>query len=333
MKRKKIFSIHLPSLLLLLSVWGCSQGLDLDRSGDLVPKTADEDSTVSRIQVGGAWLHSEAYGAIDSPLVVAIHGGPGSDYRYMLNCKELADDGYRVAFYDQRGSGLSQRFDAESYDLDIMIEELKGVIAHYRVAPSQKVCLFGHSWGGMLAAALVNKYPNEVDGLIVAEPGGFLWEDVMAYVSTSRSYALSGEKINDFLQTDRTISPAKDNQAALDYKWMLFTSSEDPSYVGNAGDGPVGMWRMGAIINMALFEYGNTEGFDVTQNLGSFGKEVLFIYSENNPSYGLAHAEKVSSAFNSVELWMCPDAGHDMIAFSGPWQATRSKMLQYLQTL
>ncbi len=50
-------------------------------------------------------LHSEAYGHPDSTIIVCIHGGPGGDYRYMLNFKDLADYGYRVVFYDQIGSG------------------------------------------------------------------------------------------------------------------------------------------------------------------------------------------------------------------------------------
>ena len=107
------------------------------------------------ITVNGAMLHSEAFGPPDSTMVVCIHGGPGADYRYMLNAQDLADAGYRVVFYDQRGSGLSQRFPRKSYTdlgvgaVDLMYDELSGVIAHYRTHPDQKVFLLGHSWGAI----------------------------------------------------------------------------------------------------------------------------------------------------------------------------------------
>ena len=96
------------------------------------------------ITVNGVMLHSEAFGHPDSTMIVCIHGGPGGDYRYMLNFKDLADYGYRVVFYDQRGSGLSQRFSKKSYTslglgaIDLIYNELSGVIAHYRTQPKSK---------------------------------------------------------------------------------------------------------------------------------------------------------------------------------------------------
>ncbi len=61
-------------------------------------------------------------------------------------------------FYDQRGSGLSQRFSRQSYlslgaeVMELMYDELHAVIAYYRKKPEQKVVLLGHSWGAMLAS-------------------------------------------------------------------------------------------------------------------------------------------------------------------------------------
>ena len=117
-------------------------------------------------------LHSEAFGHPDSTMIVCIHGGPGGDYRYLLNCKDLTDHGYRVIFYDQRGSGLSQRFPKEYYTelgsgaLDLLYDELSGVIAHYRTSLNQKVFLIGHSWGAMLATAYAGKHPDAIQGLV-----------------------------------------------------------------------------------------------------------------------------------------------------------------------
>lgn len=60
---------------------------------------------------------------------------PGASYKYLLNCKSLADKGYRVVFYDQIGSGLSQRFPYEYYTKfqadavnKVFYDELRGVI-------------------------------------------------------------------------------------------------------------------------------------------------------------------------------------------------------------
>lgn len=40
-----------------------------------------------------------------------------------------------------------------------------------QVSPERPVSLFGHGWGGMLAAAYAGKTPEKIDQLILAEPG------------------------------------------------------------------------------------------------------------------------------------------------------------------
>ena len=73
------------SLAALLSL-SCNDGV-IDEPGNLVPRTVDQDPSIPSITVNGAMLHSEAFGPADGSMVVCIHGGPGGDYRYMLNCQ------------------------------------------------------------------------------------------------------------------------------------------------------------------------------------------------------------------------------------------------------
>src|SRR5262245_42590754 len=91
---------------------GC---LDPGEPGNLVPRTVIEDPSLPQIQVNGTHLHAEAFGDPAAPTVIALHGGPGADYRSMLKLKALADEGYRVVFFDNRGAGLSQRHDSDTY--------------------------------------------------------------------------------------------------------------------------------------------------------------------------------------------------------------------------
>lgn len=199
--------ISVLALLMLLPV-SCNS-YSIEEPGKLVPKTVDQEPSLPSITVNGAMLHAEAFGSPDSTMVVCIHGGPGADYRGLLNCKDLADYGYRVVLYDQRGSGLSQRFSEKSYTdlglgvLDLLYDELSGVIDHYRTNPAQKVFLLGHSWGGILATAYAGKYPNAIQGLIVAEPGGLIWDDITTYVEESLTIDFLSEVTNDATYRDQ----------------------------------------------------------------------------------------------------------------------------------
>jgi proline iminopeptidase len=321
------------ALLAALVLPQCTKERHIGDAGNLVPLTADQDPSVASIAVNGAQLHAEAFGPADSALIVVIHGGPGSDYRHLLNCKAFADHGYRVVFYDQRGSGLSQRFPAASYSVQVMLDELSGVIAHYRTRPDQPVFLLGHSWGAMLAAAYINSYPDAVDGVVLGEPGGLVWNDVTDYVKRSRTIVMTKELANDLLYQDQFLTGRDDEHAVLDYKYAIMSAGDgDPDNpTGNEAGLP--FWRSGAVINQALFEIGNDEEPDWTTNLQQFDTRVLFIYSENNEAYGLAHAQKVSSAFNNVELFMTPDSGHDMLSFPTGWSHAFPKMLDYFNDL
>ena len=145
----KPFLLKVTFLLLVISQFSCTE-IDPNEPGALVPKTVDQDATLPSISVNGTMLHSETFGNPNNSMVVFLHGGPGADYRNGLNVKQLADNGYFVVFYDQRGAGLSKRHDKNSYSLQLILDDLNAVIEHYKTAPNQKVFLFGHSWGGML---------------------------------------------------------------------------------------------------------------------------------------------------------------------------------------
>jgi proline iminopeptidase len=64
---------------------GCEKELKTTDPGNLVPRTVDQDPSLPSIIVNGTQLHTEAFGNPADPMVVFLHGGPGSDYRNALN--------------------------------------------------------------------------------------------------------------------------------------------------------------------------------------------------------------------------------------------------------
>lgn len=302
------------SLVVYMCVSLCScDTYELDEPGLLLPLTVSEDPDLPSIAVNGTVLHSQAFGNPTNPMMVCVHGGPGADYRGILNFKDLADDGYYVIFYDQRGSGLSMRHPANHYDgqtVQFFIDDLSAVIDHYKTSNDQKLILAGHSWGAMLATAFVNKYPGEADGLILAEPGGFTWPQTEAYIQRSLQLKPFSETTNDLLYFDQIITGS--DHETLDYKLTLFLSGQ------NTGDISLPpFWRPGAVISNWAQKYAvdNPEDLDFTSQLSQYNQKILFAYSENNDSYGKTHAELVSSAYPNVQLEEIKDCGHEIIHF------------------
>jgi len=315
-----------------MAMLGCSKGeLDPKKPGNLVPKTAELDASIPQIAVNGTLLHAETFGNPTDPMVVFLHGGPGSDYRNGLNAKDLANHEYFVVFYDQRGSGLSKRHPKNSFDLDVMLEDLRSVINHYRNSPSQKVYLLGHSWGAMLTAAYINKYPDAVNGAVLAEPGGLNKAAFDEYSKKSRKLKLFDEVTNDVLYPDQFLTGNENDHAILDYKLAL--ASQYTFAPGNAEgvEGPSPFWRNGAAMLKKLMEIAEKDGFDFTTNLHRFTTKVLFLYSENNTTYGETFARKEAAYFPNAQVSKVAGTGHEMFYFK--WDNVKSWVLPYLDSL
>lgn len=204
--------------LLALSLWACETDRSTTTEGNLVPLTVEENPSLPSIAVNGTQLHAETFGNPAHPMLVFLHGGPGGDYLNGMKIKSLAEDGYHVIFYDQRGSGLSKRHDKETYSIQLMIDDLTAVIEHYRSSTDQKIYLFGHSWGAMLTAAYINAYPDQIDGAIFAEAGGFNKELLDEYGAASRNFQLLTEVANDIFYMDQFVTGGENDHAILDYK-------------------------------------------------------------------------------------------------------------------
>ncbi|MCW2849112.1 MAG: Pimeloyl-ACP methyl ester carboxylesterase [Marmoricola sp.] len=89
--------------------------------------------------------------------VVFVHG-----YALNLDCwhfqREAFRGSHRMAFYDQRSHGRSERSDREHANIDQLGDDLADVIA--TLAPTGDVILVGHSMGGMSIIAFAERHPE-----------------------------------------------------------------------------------------------------------------------------------------------------------------------------
>lgn len=319
--------------VLALAAFSCDLE-DPATPGLLVPKTVDQDAALPSLAINGTLLHVETHGKPSDPLLVLIHGGPGGDYRSLLPAKALAQEGFFVIFYDQRGTGLSQRVSRSQFEgadaIQLMIDDLDQLIRHFKKSPNQKVFLMGHSWGAMLATAYINQNPQAISGAVLAEPGGFTWAQTSEYLSRSNKIKLFSEALNDAVYPEQIFS-GRDEHEILDYKASFFASFENAAgnTIGNAG--PYPFWRNGAVAFNALIDNAERRGLDFTTHLKAYKPKVLFLYSELNRAYQLPWAQKVSSAYTQAQLEEIKGCGHEMFHFA--WPGIMTKSLSYLNAL
>jgi len=104
--------------------------------------------------------------------VVFLHGGPGGYVHSSLveALAPLAARGHELYFYEQVGSGLSERLPRpKDYSFLGHVADLDAILRDEIGAP--QVILVGHSYGGMLAAQYVALHPERVERLVLSSPG------------------------------------------------------------------------------------------------------------------------------------------------------------------
>ena len=98
--------------------------------------------------------------------VVALHGGPGNNFNYLVDAVGDQTDTHCFLLFDQRGSMYSPVADSLIQDLTLaqLVDDLEAI----RIATQQdKLTLLGHSFGTLLAMSYYMTYPQHVEKLIL----------------------------------------------------------------------------------------------------------------------------------------------------------------------
>lgn len=116
--------------------------------------------------VNGQTLYSKAYGNVNSPAIIFIHGGPSGNSTLFeaTTAQTLADKGFYVIVYDRRGEGRSIDTTATfTYQ-----EAFNGLNEIYQTYKIEKANIIGHSFGGLVAILYTDKYSEKVKSLVLA---------------------------------------------------------------------------------------------------------------------------------------------------------------------
>ncbi|HEY6106868.1 MAG TPA: alpha/beta hydrolase [Anaeromyxobacteraceae bacterium] len=297
----------------------------LATSGDRpVPRTVADDPSLPFAVVDGVKLHVRTFGDPSRPTVVVVHGGPGNDSHYLLPLSALADR-YHVVFYDQRGSGLSERVADDRLTLEGLYAELDGVVD--RFGRGEPVRLVGHSWGAMLASGYAARHPEKLSHLVLAEPGMLTIEDAHRFLAATNGMRppLTAEVAwlgaMTFLESLHVTGP--DADARRDYLVGALASArfEGHPIAGyfcnrDLGTARIEGWRFGARVAPALFAAAGIGGpsprIDFASGVERFPGKVLLLAGSCDTIIGPEQQRRNLRHFRDAELVVIEGAGHTM---------------------
>ncbi len=132
-----------------------------DESGSDIPGSIAE---MTFVEIGGVeqWILVRGK-SVDNPVLLILHGGPGSPEAPMFNYynREL-EDRFVVVNWDQRGAGKSRDVPDESISVDQIIADTHDLTQYLKDRFSQKkIYLLGHSWGSFLGIRVASLSPDD----------------------------------------------------------------------------------------------------------------------------------------------------------------------------
>ncbi len=100
----------------------------------------------------------------DNPIILMVHGGPGSADMTMARFKDfITEKHFVVVRWDQRNAGKSYSFLKSSSDLSpkTFINDIHEITKHLRTKfKREKIYIAGHSWGSIISALAVQERPE-----------------------------------------------------------------------------------------------------------------------------------------------------------------------------
>ncbi|MPM69288.1 2-succinyl-6-hydroxy-2,4-cyclohexadiene-1-carboxylate synthase [bioreactor metagenome] len=97
---------------------------------------------------------------------IFIHGGPGAWSKdFEVYCGEKLEKSFEMIYLDQRGCGRSEGDENTDYSINKIVEDIELIRKKLNI---KRWILLAHSFGGIIATSYVNKYQENVHGLILA---------------------------------------------------------------------------------------------------------------------------------------------------------------------
>jgi pimeloyl-ACP methyl ester carboxylesterase len=173
-----------------------------------------------------------------------LHGGPGAAQMPLAPATTRAlEADFVVVHWDQRGAGRSnpRGFDPATMTLEQFLQDAHEVTRHLQARlGGERILVLGHSWGSMLGARLVARWPGDYAGYI----------GVGQQVSTARGAIVTLDRLAPLIRAGGN---------AADQRWLDSTTpealQEQAAYVAMmqkldtySGGMNVPTWRLAAML-------------------------------------------------------------------------------------
>jgi pimeloyl-ACP methyl ester carboxylesterase len=190
-------------------------------------KTPKGIATFENIVLGGeAQVLSIRSHNIENPILLMLHGGPGTALMPFAHVSDRAlEEHYIVVHWDQRGAGKSyhKALNPGTMHIEQYLEDIRELIAYLcKKFNKEKVYLLGHSWGSYLGIRMAHEHPEMLHAYIgMGQVINMPEAEKISYKYTLAQAAKAGKKKAIKALEDIGPPPYSDHKALLtERKWL-----------------------------------------------------------------------------------------------------------------
>jgi pimeloyl-ACP methyl ester carboxylesterase len=279
MRNRFLTFLVVGSLIFLLLA--CSKGTSMTPKESAVQEM--------NVQTPEVTLYVRVAGNLQSGnVLIAINGGPGLSSHYMLGLEDLASENFAVVTYDQRGVSRSSAppMEPSNYTLAKYVDDLEAV---RKAVGGEKVHLFGHSWGGLVAMHYATIYPGRVRSILLIGSASPAWKELAPGFARfeERVQALQAQGI---IPQDLTRQEGQE-----DPQLPAYFSDPHFNFPLNDRGGPPEFSPVASQMTWTAIQ-----GYNLTNEVAQLQHPVLVLYGKDDP-YALL-SEAVVAALTSAKI-------------------------------
>lgn len=108
----------------------------------------------------------------DLPIVITLHGGPGTPVPFSVGCRGLFPeftDKFIMVYWDQLGCGINNYKIDSSFKIGNFVDMTSDLVEYIKNRfPNNKLLIFSTSWGSVLSALVSDSRSNDIDGVVAS---------------------------------------------------------------------------------------------------------------------------------------------------------------------
>ncbi|MFA0962463.1 alpha/beta fold hydrolase [Roseivirga sp. BDSF3-8] len=246
------------------------------------------------------------------PVIYLFADGPGMNSHYLDEVgKALADHGYTAVVPESKHANFSGDMEAEPISLKGYVEDIEYL---RKSRGDDKIILFGHKWGGILAMAYMAEYGSHVNKVVLSGSAGTHMGYFQDYGSRMVQKVSPYER-NLIGQIKDSLSNGGDplllGQELLRISALAQLHNKE-KYASELEDRVIDITLFNEKVYSHMIRQMRTDGYDLRDDLMRFYSPVLVVQGEFDIN-GKQHAMNLADSFPDASLQFIEESA------SYPW--------------